>query len=250
MPTSLGIYYTLSQLGEQTSPPLVLIHGAGGSSLSWPPNIRRLADRTVLAPDLPNHGKSAAQETHTLEEMAFAILEWLDRLHIQQVDVCGHSMGGAISLLLALHAAPRLRRITLVGSAARLTVNPRLLELSANPSTLPQAVELLVKWSFAPSTPQRLKELTAKRLLENHPQTLFRDLTACNQFDLSTQLEHIRQPTLILCGEHDRMTPPSSAEFLANRLPNAHLVLLPEAGHMVVLEKPTQVASQLCAFFH
>lgn len=248
LPYSLGIHYAISRLGGQSSLPIILIHGAGGTSYSWPPQLRRLTAHTVLAPDLPSHGKSAPFEISTLDEVATILLDWLNSLGIQQFSVCGHSMGGAIGLLLALIAPQRVRRLILIGSAARLAVNPTLLELSSQASTLPQAVELLIKWSFAPHTPQKLQELTAKKLLENHPQTLFQDLSACNQFDLTASLDHIQQPTLILTGEHDRMTPPQSAQFLAECIPNAQLEIIPNAGHMVVLEQPHYLAQLIRAF--
>lgn len=250
MPTSLGIHYTISRRGDPTSPPLIVIHGAGGISLSWPPQVHRLADITVLAPDLPNHGRSAARDFKTLEEVAAILLEWIEELNVAQVDCCGHSMGGAISLLLALQAPQRVRKLILIGSAARLPVNPRLLELSSKMDTLPQAVEFLIKWSFAPNTPQKLKELTARRLLQNHPRTLFQDLSACNQFDLSTELDRIQQPTLVLTGEQDRMTPVANARWLTENLLNAHMEIIPAAGHMVVLEQPDQIARRLWTFWH
>lgn len=249
MPTFSGIFYTLSHPRETSRfPPLLLIHGAGGMNLSWPAQVRRLANKTVLAPDLPNHGKSVTLAFQTLEEIANTLLNWLDGLKMRQVDVCGHSMGGAISLLLALQAPQRVRKLILIGSAARLAVNPVLLELAAQPDTLPRAVELLIKWSFAPGTSQRLKELTARRLLDNHPHTLYQDLAACNRFDLSGELDKIKQPALILTGEFDRMTPIPGAQELAKKLANAHFEIIPNSGHMVVLEQPNWIAQWLWDF--
>ncbi|MCX8061883.1 MAG: alpha/beta hydrolase [Anaerolineales bacterium] len=250
MPNWAGIHYMVSQQKATTSPPLLLIHGAGGMSLSWPPHIRRLPDTTVLAPDLPDHGKSARRHYHSLEEVAAILLEWLDGLQLAQVDCCGHSMGGAIGLLLSLLAPQRVRKLILIGSAARLPVNPQLLQLSSHPETLPQAVELLIRWSFAPSAPQKLKELTARRLLENPATTLYRDLSACNRFDLTAELQQIQAPTLLLTGEQDRMTPVAEAQRLAEHLPRARLEILPNAGHLVVLEQPQRVAQRLWAFCH
>lgn len=249
LPTFAGIYYTISQPSEPaTVPPLVLIHGAGGMALSWPPQIRRLPQMTVLAPDLPNHGKSAALVYQKLDEVAKALLSWLDGLQIEEFNLCGHSMGGAICLLLALQAPQRVHKLILIGSAARFAVNPVLMELSAQPETLPRAVELLIKWSFGPRTPRRIKELTARRLLENHPHTLHQDLAACNEFNLSGELGYIQQPALILTGELDRMTPVADAQELANKLPNAQFEIISGSGHMVILEQPDRIAKRVWDF--
>ncbi len=250
MPTFGGLAYTFSQRGAPSSTPLILLHGAGGMSLSWPPQIRRLAGTTVITPDLPNHGKSSPYPFNILDEVASILLRWIDALQIPTVHLCGHSMGGAIGLLIALQAPQRVQKVILIGSAARLPVNPLLLELSAQASTLPQAIETLIKWSFAPSTPQRIKELTAQRLMENRPNSLYQDLFACNQFDVSDKLSQIQQPCLVLTGEHDRMTPVATAQTLAQGLPNAELEIIPDAGHMVVIEQPEQIAKRLWQFLH
>lgn len=227
---------------------MVLIHGAGGMSLSWPAPIRRLEHTTVIAPDLPNHGKSAPRRLGGLEEFAAALLEWFDGMRLDPVDLCGHSMGGAIGLLLALQEPQRVRRLIVIGSAARLPVSPTLLELAADPRTFAQAVEWLIRHAFGPNAPQRTRELTAQRLLETPPQTLYSDLLACDRFDLSAEVARIRHPTLVIGGGCDRLVTPAATRWLATHLPCARLEVLPQAGHLVMLERPQEVARQISRF--
>jgi pimeloyl-ACP methyl ester carboxylesterase len=102
--------------------------------------------------------------------------------------------------------------------------------------------------AFSPQTSRKLVELAVQRMSEIRPSVLYGDFLACNDFDISTRLAEIQQPTLILCGADDQMTPPRYAQFLASGIPDAELALIPEASHMLMLEQPTQVAKALIDF--
>jgi pimeloyl-ACP methyl ester carboxylesterase len=155
-------------------------------------------------------------------------------------------MGAAIALTLALESAPA--GLVLIGSGARLRVNPRLLEMTSRPESHGEAVEAIVGWSYAPQAPPRLLELARARLLETDPVSLHRALSACDNFDVSDRLGMITCPTLILVGEHDRMTPPRLSQELVQKIPGARLEMIEAAGHMLMLERPEQVAASLTRF--
>ena len=157
-------------------------------------------------------------------------------------------MGSAIVQQLAVDYPPVVAGIGLIGSATRLSVNPVLLQESANETTYFNAVEKIVSWSFSANMPENLKALVAKRMAETRPSVLNGDLLACDRFDLAECLSQINCPTLLLYGDQDKMTPVREAYSLAALIPNAKLELVPEAGHMVMLEKPEAVASSLLRF--
>jgi pimeloyl-ACP methyl ester carboxylesterase len=77
---------------------------------------------------------------------------------------------------------------------------------------------------------------------------LYGDFIACNNFDETARIEQIRQPVLVVCGNEDRMTPLRQSQFLAEHIPGAMLKSIPDAGHMVMLEKPQPVADILLGF--
>jgi pimeloyl-ACP methyl ester carboxylesterase len=233
---------------KSASPPLILIHGAGGSRLHWPPGIRRLAGSRVLAVDLPGHGRSPGPGQTSIEAYADLMLAWLEENEPEPVIPVGHSMGGAIALTLALQVPERLAALVLVGSGARLRVAPAILEASAQPDTFPQAVDAIMRWAFSETASARLVELARRRMLEVDPAVLHDDFAACNAFDVMSRLESIALPTLVLCGAQDQLTPPRYSEFLAEKIPGAKLVHIPQAGHMVMLERPQAVAGALQEF--
>lgn len=248
MPYFSGLYYMLSDHGKKESCPLVLVHGAGGSCLSWPPHIRRLPGQTVLAVDLPGHGKSEGTSCQSIKEYAEVLLSWLDKQNIERFALCGHSMGGAISLTLALQEQKRVEKLILIGCAARLRVNPQLLELASHQSTLQKAVTLLVQWSFAPQASPTLIDKTTRLLSEVRFPVLYNDLLACNAFDLTDHLASIQSHSLVLVGADDKMTPVWQGKMLADSLPDVHFEIIPAAGHMVILEYPQLVADHILSF--
>jgi pimeloyl-ACP methyl ester carboxylesterase len=217
--------------------------------LSWPTEVRRQANFNLYALDLPGHGKSdAAGGLQTIDAYADRVLDWMQAVGLSRAAFVGHSMGGAIALSLALHAPERVSGLGLVSTGARLQVNPDLLADAANATTFYKVVGLLNAWSFGPEAPDRLVELARQRLAEVRPSVLYGDLLACNAFDVSEQIGKITSPTLVLSGTADRMVPMRNAQFIADSIPGAELVLIPQAGHMVMLEQPVVVAQALTSF--
>ena len=85
-------------------------------------------------------------------------------------------------------------------------------------------------------------------MLEIRPPVLLGDLLACNEFDVTSQLDKIKAPTLIICGAEDQMTPLKFSELLQAGIANSQLHVLDHAGHMVMLEQPDVVADLLKQF--
>ena len=249
MPAAAGLHYFFRDRSEaEPALPVILLHGAGGMHLYWPPEMRRLAGRQTYALDLPGHGQSTGEGFRTIGEMTRAVLAWMDALSLGRAVVVGHSMGGAVALELALSAPQRVAGLGLVGSGARLRVAPQILQLASDPATAVDAVGLVIAWSFGPAAPPRLVELAAARMAATPPAALLGDFQACNGFDIGGRLAEIGVPTLALCGELDRMTPLRYSQFLAEQIPGATLQVIPEAGHMVMLEQPQAVTAALETF--
>ncbi len=253
MPKAADIYYHQSDLRPANASdalPVVLIHGAGGSYLHWPPQVRRLPSLWTLAVDLPGHGRSPGVGEQSIEGYAQRLVSWADAVGFQKAIWVGHSMGGAIALTLALRFPERVHALGLVATGARLPVNPKLLESTAHQATYSLAVETIMRWAFSPNAPSRVKTLAARRMLETRHTVVYNDFAACNRFDVGPSLGEITCPTLVVHGTADRMTPLRYGERLAREIPQARLVTVPDAGHMVMLEQPDAVAQALQAFAH
>jgi pimeloyl-ACP methyl ester carboxylesterase len=248
MPFAGGIHYRKYSGGDEDKTPLVLIHGAGGSYLHWPSEIRRLSGENILAIDLPGHGKSGGEGEHTIDAYAQAVLSFLDELGLDQSILVGHSMGSAIAQWLCLDRPERVRGLILIGAGAMLRVHPDILQLSTNETTFPKVVSMVMAWAFSPQTPKRLVELAGERMAGTSPSVVHKDFLACDAFDIRARVMEIQQPALVICGSEDQMTPVRFSQFLIEELPEACLEIIPNAGHMVMLEQPETVANLITKF--
>ena len=84
--------------------------------------------------------------------------------------------------------------------------------------------------------------------METRPAVLYGDLMACDAFDVMDQLSRLSLSTLIVCGSDDKMTPLRYSEFLRDHIHGACLEVVPNAGHMVMLEQPDLVSDLLADF--
>jgi len=228
----------------------VLIHGVGGHHLSWPPQIRRLHDQRVYAVDLPAHGRSDGIGRQRIEDYANDVLALLDELRISRAVLIGHSMGGAIALDAAIRWPKRVLGLGLIGTGARLPVDPAILRNAAQEANTPVAVRQIGERSFAAATPARLRELALERMAATRPSVLHGDLMACDAFDRMVDLRSVTSPTLIVCGVEDQMTPPKYSQYLHQQIAGSVLHIVQEAGHMVMLEQPDRVAEHLAQFLN
>jgi pimeloyl-ACP methyl ester carboxylesterase len=178
------------------------------------------------------------------------LLQWLEAVKLHRAIFIGHSMGSAIALTLALRHPQHVIGLVLVGAGARLRVHPELLNYASDPTTFYKSTDLLVNCSFGACASPRLVELASMRLEGTRHTVLYGDLQACNQFDVMGQLETIKQKTLVMVGEQDVMTPVRYAQYLASSMPEARLSIIPNAGHMVMLEQPHLVAEGVQSFLN
>jgi pimeloyl-ACP methyl ester carboxylesterase len=207
-----------------------------------------MAGERVLALDLPGHDRSGAKGSDSISSYTASVVDLLDDLEIDQVVLAGHSMGSAILLLLYLQHPERVKGLILLGGGAKLPVNPELIRYCSQEETYPKVVSMVMKWSFSPAADRRLVELAGERMAETPSTIVLGDFQACAGFDVRDRLGEIKAETLIICGVDDKMAPRRFSEYLASEIPKARLEIVPEAGHMVMLEKPEIVASLIKEF--
>lgn len=250
MPNAAGLYYFVHEGEDLARPPVVLIHGAGGTHLTWPAQVRRMDGQRLYAPDLPGHGRSEGLGKHTVSEYGHDILEFMDAAALRAAVIIGHSLGGAIALALALDHPERVQGLGLVGSAPKLEVAPAILAGLSDPAGFRHVVHLIAENSYAPGSDPRLKELGEQRMAETRSAVLHGDFIASSAFDAAHDLQRIRVPTLILCGAEDKMTPPDRSRALKAGIRGSKLRVLPSAGHMLMLEQPDNAAKELGKFLN
>ena len=242
------IFYALHRPRETPAkvPALVCVHGAGGSHLNWPSEVRRLPGAAVYALDLPGHGRSTGSGRQTISEYVTVLISFLDTLNLRNVVIVGHSMGGAVALEMALSHPERVRGLVLIGTGARLRVVPAILQGILE--DLEGVVGLIGDFAYGPDVPEELKRLGQQVMLDTSPEVMHGDFLACDAFDIMARLGEIRAPTLAITGTADQLTPVKYASFLAHNIRDAQLALVANAGHMVMLERPQEVGEAVAHF--
>jgi len=242
------IYYTYHKAGNSQSqrPPLLLVHGAGGHHLHWPPQLRRLPATDVYALDLPGHGQSLGPGRTTIAGYAQVIGAFADALALPPFILAGHSMGGAIALEFALTAGDRLAGLILVGTGGRLRVNSAI--LTGLQTAFEATTAQLIDWMYTPEFPIKQREQALAQLRTNDPQTLHDDFAACDAFDVRNNVAALTHPTLIICGTTDSMTPVKLSETLHHAIAGSQLHLIEGAGHMAMIEQPAVVTRVIGEF--
>lgn len=241
------LFYT-DHNAHSTGPTLLLIHGAGGTHLDWSPQLRRLPHTAVYTLDLPGHGRSAPPSATSITGYADTIMAFINQLERKQLFLAGHSMGGAIVQNIGLNPPSAVAGLILVGSGARLRVADAILNQILN--DFDSALDTIIQYAWSPETPPEMVALGRQMLAKNTPQLLYRDYTACNQFDMIGQLDQIHLPTLVISGTADRLTPPKYGRYLAEHIPQATLTTITNGSHMMALEKADAVAAAVTTFIH
>lgn len=234
--------------GTDGAPVLVWLHGSGDSGQIWGAVIAALPEFHSVALDLPGHGalvERPGPERMGVVEYADAMRSELTRRELRNVCLIGHSLGSAIALQLALDHPALVRRLVLVGSGARLRVLPALLTLAReDPAAAAAQLDAL---AFAPGR-DAVRAATARDRSPLAPGMLARDLAACDAFDLMNDLGRIEQPTLLVVGAEDKLTPPKYATYLGDHLEHAEVAIIPGAGHYAMVEEPPAVALAIRTF--
>jgi pimeloyl-ACP methyl ester carboxylesterase/putative sterol carrier protein len=237
--------------------PVLLLHGLGGTKITWLPLLGALGQRhRVIVPDLPGHGESDKPRTdYSPRFYARVIRRLLDALEIEQAVVIGNSMGGRIALELALRSPDRVASLGLLAPAVPgfrwryilgfTRVFPT--EWGGIPFPLREKwMEVVIRRLFA--DPSRLPE-SAYSAAASEFIRIYRDPVARMAFFSSlrhivterpepfySSLRRIKQPALVAFGEQDRLVPPRLGVRLAQRLPNSEYVALPGCGHVPQFE--------------
>ncbi|MCZ7625298.1 MAG: alpha/beta hydrolase [Candidatus Methylomirabilota bacterium] len=228
-------------------PPILFLHGAGGSHQVWLQQLRVLGRRRkAIAIDLPGHGGSEGGGADRIDVYCDAIKIFLTVLGLDRTVLVGHSMGGAIAQRLALVDPGLFAAIVLIGTGARLRVRPQI--FAGLHDDTERTVELMASWGRAPGSPAELLKQDADAMLRTPVSVIEGDFRACDAFDVMEQVKVITLPTLVICGTDDLMTPPKYAEYLHRQINGSQLLLIPSAGHMVMIEKPDEVSEAIEAF--
>jgi len=235
-------------MGEGAEPAM-LIHGFGGDLNNWLFNHAALAARRpVYALDLPGHGESTKDVgTGTIDELAQVVAEFMDAVGLPSAHLVGHSLGGAVALMLAARRPQSVRSLALIASAGlgpeidagyiegfvtaanRNALKPHAAKLFADPGLVTRRmIDDLLKYKRLEGVDASLRLLSQKLLTSGGEQaTLLRD-----------ELAKLRAKALVVWGSYDQIIPARHALGLPS---SVKVEVLADKGHMLMLEAAGEV---------
>ena len=245
------------ELGE--GPPILWIHGLGGSWQSWLENMPDFArDHRNVAMDLPGFGFSAMPDGDiSIDGYAQWTCKLMDRLGIESASVVGNSMGGFVGAELAIKCPERVERLAVVSAAIFWQNTLRsapLLRLARLTDAM--VARALVRRTDDIATRRRLRygalaaagfrypasisDELAQEMVRSARRTdgFLPALEALGDYPLEEELPKIACPTLIVWGAHDTLVPVADAKRLQKLIPGARREIFERTGHVAMLERP------------
>jgi pimeloyl-ACP methyl ester carboxylesterase len=221
-------------------PPVLLVHGLGGSPRWWSGTTQALADaHRVILPELPGFGFGlrfgAERVPFRLAEAPDLLHAFMDRLGIAGVRLVGHSLGALACAGVAARAPGRVERLVLIAPPVRTAASGLL------GNVLPAARTIL-------ALPLAAAVTVASDIVARSPLTLLRAAGELLVGEHAAELARILVPTLLLWGARDVLVPTSGAKELAAAMPRCQLRVIPGAGHVPMLDRPAELTRELEAF--
>jgi 3-oxoadipate enol-lactonase len=243
-------YEKHGDFGAAGTRPLVLIQGMAGSCAGWLPlQVPAFSpSRPVLIFD--NRGVGGSDDPggpFTTADLGRDTLGLLDALGIAKADLLGVFLGGMVAQEMALAAPDRVDRLVLVGTWARPDRKRHMLishwaqRVRSGAPLVSLAVDRLL-WTLEDDTLEQtdlmdaMMEFFARDALPLSSELFLRQCDACLGHDAHARLSGLKNPTLVLCGRHDQLTPPKLHRELAAAIPGSRLVTLGFGGHLVMAE--------------
>lgn len=252
-----AVFATTGGVAFDPARPVVLfLHGAGFDRTVWRLQTRWFANhgRSVLAVDMPGHGRSGGAPLDSIAAMADWTTRLLDAAGLREATLVGHSMGGLVALDAAGRYPDRVTALGLCGIAGEMPVHPEMLE-SARAGTA-KVRELMTFWGLGRahqvggmvSPGLWLTRESLAVLDQAAPGVIHADLAACNAYkDAPARAAVVTCPTAFVCGDIDQMTPAAKCKPLVAAIDGSRLTLLKACGHFMMVERPDETLEALKA---
>jgi 3-oxoadipate enol-lactonase/4-carboxymuconolactone decarboxylase len=247
------LHYELS--GPSGAPVVAFSNSLGTTLAMWDAVAACLRGRfRVLRYDTRGHGGSAVIDRPVdIADLAADLAGLLDALGIARAHVVGLSLGGMTAQALAIHHPGRVISLTLMATAAHLPSEASWNERAAlvrGQGTGAIVEATLGRWFTAgfPAAAPALVEPIRAAFVAASAVGYARCCEAIGRMDLRGELHRVAAPTLIVAGRQDPATPVAMAEAMADLIPDAELVVLPRAAHLLAVERAAAASAHLLAF--
>ena len=253
----LKLYYL--DENQEGFPTVLLLHGLGANGSSWLLQFPALLEAgfCILAPDTPGFGQSTYPGGGTsVAKLTAAIARLLESRQDTPMHVVGISLGGTQALQLALDYPQYVRKLILVNTFAKLDFLSNTLAwpyfawrfILVHTLGIPTQARYVANKLFPHPNQNFLRQALYEQIIQSDPQAYRAALRAIVQFDITSRLCEIYCPTLVVTGQDDTTVPPEAQCALANGINGARQVILPDAGHGIIVEQPEKFNHAMLEF--
>jgi 3-oxoadipate enol-lactonase len=244
--STVELHHTFA--GPQDAGVVVLSNSLGTTLAMWEPQAAALArGHRVLRYDLRGHGRSPVPEApYSIADLGSDLLALLDRTGIARASLFGVSLGGMVSMWVAVHAPERVDRLVLCSTSAVMGPPESWTERAAlvrREGTAAVADSVVARWftpAFAAAQPDVVARIRGQ-LAATPAEGYAGCCEAIREMDQRPDLPAIAAPTLVIAAEGDPSTPPAHARTIAGLIPGARLEVLDRGAHLVNVEAPDVV---------
>lgn len=253
-------WFYLHSADSQNLDPIFLIHGFSADSSNWLRFVNELeGEYNFIVPDLPGHGETTRTLSldYSIGRQAERVLNLANALGIEKFHIAGNSMGGAISLAVALQAPERVRSLGLIDSAGITLPTPEFLALLGDVNTNPliphSAEDMFITMDWAMADPPWMPDFFVMHMgqlkADNAAvaEKVYHDINASLQ--MRNRLAEIVAPTLILWGAEDRLLGVDNAAVFDENIRNSRAVILEGIGHVPMAEAAAKSADVFRPFW-
>lgn len=230
--------------------PVILLHGWINSWDVWRDTMLALPDLgryKVYALDFWGFGESAKKETPPFQIQSYAemVSQFMEIMGIAGAPVFGHSLGGTVTLTLALKDPQRVQKAAIVGSPINGNSLNIFLKLSgvswiAHLAWTIPVIKKMVMWIVLARDSSRVRKMIFRDIGKTNTESFFRSIGDLHRTDLREQLHRLTVPALGVFGVHDNIVNPNQSQLLAKGVPHAQIEMMEESRHFPMLDEPAR----------
>jgi 3-oxoadipate enol-lactonase len=235
--------------------PVVMIHGLGGSSNTFQPQMAALAGYRVIRVDLPGSGRSPVPAgTLSIETMSAAVFEAVQSLGVEAAHFVGHSLGTLVCQTIAVERPAMVASLTLFGALAEPTDAVRnglqgraAMARSGGMADIGDALVANAISSHTRETSPAAGAFVRESVMRQDPEGYARTCEALSKA-MAVDARAIKVPTLLVTGDADTVNPVSVAQALSDKIVGSTLSTMDRCGHWATIEKPQETTRKLADF--
>ena len=234
---------------------VIMVHGLGGTSNTFAPQMRALNGHRIVRPDLPGSGRSPGNGSLTIEGFADAVVRLAEALDVDRAHFIGHSMGTIVCQHVAVREPGLVRSLALLGpltappDQAREGLKARAAQAREDGMTGIADAVVQASTSTDTKTNQPAAAAFVRESLMRQCPNGYADNCEALAGAVAADAKRISCPALLVTGNEDPVAPASVARALGEQIDGAQVVILDRCGHWPTMERAREVNEQLRAFY-